>query len=139
MLGYSLDKKIWNIRIDSLIARANSPSCSLRCLAIPREVVPNRRPVGIVIDHLLGAGRVRRTGGDLVLDTRPAGTQSVQDEILRLDGEYFYKLQGKDMGLGKPAQIRSMETNVRSGRALIVSKILWQWFGSGPAPPVSTE
>ena len=138
-LGCSLDKKIWNIRKDTGIAHANPPSCPLCCLAIPCEEVPHPCPVGVVIYHLPGTGRVRRIGSDLVLDTRPAGTHSVKKESARLDGEYFYKLQGRDTGLGQLKLGGVLEMNVRSGRAIMVSKILWQWFGSGPGPPLLAE
>ena len=140
MSGYSLDEKIWNTRINTLIADANPSSCSLRCLTIPCEETAHPCPVGVVIDHLPGAGRVRRMGGDLVLDTCPAGSRSEKEEIARLDGEYFYKLQGKATGFSRQAQIRrSIRNDVRSGRVVIPSKILWQWFGFGPGPPLLTE
>lgn len=140
MSGCSLDEKIWNARINTPIADANPPSCSLRCLTTPCEETAHPCPVGVVIDHLLGAGRVRRMGGDLVLDTRPAGSHSEKEEIVRLEGKYFYRLQGKAMGFSRQAQIRrSIRNDVRSDRAVISSKILWQWFGFGPGPPLLAE
>jgi len=79
-------------------------------------------------------------GCDLVLDTCPAGSHSEKDEVVRLEGEYFYKSQEKDIGLSRPAQIRrTIRNDVRSGREVIESKILWQWFGSGPGPPLLIE
>lgn len=73
-------------------------------------------------------------GEDLVLDTRPAGTRSVQKETLRLDGEYFYKLQGKDMGLGKPAQIRSIRNERTFGSCVqrIENPLAVVWVWSWP-------
>lgn len=96
-------------------------------MAIPCEEAARPRPVGVVIDHLLGAGSVRRVGSDLVLDTRAAGPQSEQEEIVRLEGEYFYKLQGEETEFSSPGQTRrSVRNDVRSGRVVITSKILWQ-------------
>jgi hypothetical protein len=93
--GCSLDEKVWNTRVNAHIGDAIASPCSLCCLAIPCKVLAHSGPVGVVVDHLLGTGRIRRVGSDLVLDGRAAGSYSVKNEIVRLEGEYFYVLRGK--------------------------------------------
>ena len=137
MHGYPLNKKVWDIRVNARIGEAITPSCSLRCLAIKCEEAAHPRPVSIVIYHLLGAGPVRRIGGDLVLDTRATRSHSEKEKIVRLEGEYFCKFHGEETRFSG-AGSNSGETinDVRSGRASIALKIFWQSFGSGPGPPV---
>ena len=124
-LGCSPDVKIWNTCINTTITDAFPPSCSLRCLTIRCEELGHPQPVGEVIDHPLGAGRVRRISGDLIFDSRPAGSPMEKEILVRLDGEHFYKLQGNDMGLSRPAQNRrSIRNDALSVLSAIASKTI---------------